>query len=126
MQTHDADLLLQEATKLLQVADKEMARSEEDVISFLICHNARQAIINDMAAYLLKNNIEPTKPVTMQGLLEQCRNEDGRFQEVDLSNINCRHDADSQEYCLSIDKVGSCYNVAKVIHGIVAEQAPGY
>lgn len=126
MQTHDADLLLQEATKLLQVADKEMARSEEDVISFLICHNARQAIINDMAAYLLKNNIEPIKPVTMQGLLEQCRNEDGRFQEVDLSNINCRHDVDSQEYCLSIDKVGSCYNVAKIIHGIVAEQAPGY
>ncbi len=126
MPTVDADTLLNEATQLLQTADDELNRSEEDVISFLVCFNSRQAIINAMSAFLMRNNIEPQKPITMEGLLKQCAEEDGRFQDVDMSEINCKHEEDSEEYCLSVGKVNSCYNIAKIIHGIVSNRAPGF
>jgi hypothetical protein len=126
MEAKNIDVLLQEATRLLELAENETYRSKEDVASFLICHNSRQALINSMSYYLIKNNIILIEPVTADSLWKQCQEQDGRFQEVNMSTINCKHEENSERYCLSVNKVSSCYDTAKIIYGIATEEAPGY
>jgi len=126
MEEKNLDVLLKEATKLLEMAENETYRAKEDVASFLICHNSRQALINAMSYYLLRNDIKLDEPVTVDSLWKQCQDEDGRFQEVKMRIIDCRHEEDSKEYCLSVNKVNSCYDTAKIVYGIITEQAPGY
>lgn len=126
MEEKNIDVLLNEATRLLELAEEETFRSKEDVASFLICHNSRQALINAMSYYLIKNDIQLNEPVTAESLWEQCQNQDGRFQEVSLHHINCKNEENSERYCLSVDKVNSCYDTAKIIYGIATEETPGY
>lgn len=126
MQNPEVDILINEANDLIKTAKEELSRSEEDVTSHLICHNARQAIINSLTYFLFKNGIEPNEPVTVESLLEQCKAEDGRFQLVKIKHIDCRNDEKSEEYCLSVAKVDSCFGTAQMIHGIVTGTSPGY
>jgi HEPN domain-containing protein len=126
MQTNNPDFLLNEADQLLNMANEEMCRSEEDVAAYMICQNSRKALKNFMTYFLFRNGVEPKQPVTLENLKEQCSDEDGRFQEVDLSPINCRHDEGEEEYCLSVHKVGQCLEIAQLVRGIVADPVPGY
>ncbi|MCB0633729.1 MAG: HEPN domain-containing protein [Saprospiraceae bacterium] len=126
MDTYKVDELLQEADQLLQFAGEEMVRSEEDAITHTVCFHSRQAIINYLTAFLLSEGIQPEEPITMAGLLEECRSLDGRFELVDLNNIHCRLESHSQEYCLSVDQVDECIKIARQLRAIVNATTPGY
>ena len=126
MEHQNIDMLINEADQLLHSATAEMQRSEEDVTAHMVCYNSRQSIINYLVSYLVKNGEALNKPVTMAGLLEQCRALDGRFDLIDISPINCRHDEDSHEYCLSVDKVNECLDIAKQTRAIAINEAPTY
>lgn len=120
------DELLQEADQLLQFAGEEMVRAEEDAITHTVCSHSRQAIINYLTAFLLSEGLQPDESVTMAGLLEACRTIDGRFDLIDLSNIHCRLESHSEEYCLSVDQVDECIKIARQLRGILTDVAPGY
>lgn len=126
MQNPQADFLLNEADQLLKMANDELSRSEEDVSSFMVCQNSRKALKNALTYFLFKNSIEPKEPVTIQNLLNQCREEDARFQNVEIKNFNCRHDKGEEEYCLSTGKVSGCFDSAKLIRGMVTNPVSGY
>ncbi len=125
MQVQEVDFLLNEATQLLQTANDELSHSEEDVTTYMVCQNSRQALINSMTYFLFKNGITPKEPVTMEHLLNQCKEKDARFQKVNMSNILCRHEENSNDYCLPITKVNSCFKSAQLIHGLVTDAVPG-
>lgn len=120
------DALLLEAERLLQFADEEMMRSEEDAITHTVCFHSRQAIINYLTAFLLAEGVQPDEPITMSGLLEECRTIDGRFELIDLNNIHCRFESHNEEYCLSVDQVDECIKIARQLRGIVTAVTPGY
>lgn len=126
MQFEQAKILIEEADKLLLDASQELQRSEEDVTATLVCYNARQSIINYLYSYLLQNDIIIKTPVTMAGLMEQCRNQDGRFGLLDISEFGCDHDETDEAYCLNVEKVDSCYQVAKQTQGLVKSNTPAY
>ncbi len=126
MKDQNTDILISEAERLMQLAKNELERSEEDVTSYMVCVNARQSIVNYMIAYFQNNKTELIKPVTMAGLLEQCKKLDGRFQLVDIDAINCREDAHDDAYCLHVDKVSDCYRIAQMIRNIAVHDAPPY
>ncbi|MCR9286211.1 MAG: hypothetical protein NXI23_02355 [Bacteroidetes bacterium] len=126
MQNPNIDFLLTEADQLLNFANEEISRSEEDVAAYMICKNSRIALKNAMTYFLFKNGIKPKEPVTLESLRDQCSFEDGRFQDVDLSSINCRHDEGEEEYCLSVNKVSECLDAAQLVRGIVGDSVPGY
>ena len=113
METQNVDILIKEADQLLNTAAEELQRSEEDVTAYMVCHNSRQSIKNYLASYLIKNGIEPKQPVTMASLMDQCRALDKQFESIDISQIFCRHDEDDEEYCLNVEKVTECLEIAK-------------
>lgn len=122
MQTQNVDILINEADQLLNTAVEELQRSEEDVTTFMVCHNSRQSIVNYLASHILKNGIVLKEPVTMASLMDQCRSLDDRFQLIDISQIFCRHDEDEDEYCLNVEKVSECLRIAKQIRGIAVSE----
>ena len=126
MKNQSADILVQEADKLLRIASEEVQRAEEDVITHTICFNSRQSIINYLASFLHRQGVEPKQPVTMAGLMEQCRDIDGRFNLIDINEFGCKHDDHPEAYCMGVDKVADCLRVAKQARAIAVEAAPAY
>ena len=126
MKNSKSDFLLNEADQLLKKANDQLSRSEEDVASYMVCQNSRKALKNSLIYFLFKNGIEPEEPVTIQHLMNQCRAEDARFDNVEIKNILCRHDKDDEEYCLSVGKVSGCFDSARLIRNLVDNPVPGY
>ena len=124
MENKNIDILISEADQLLHSATEEAMRSEEDVTTHLICFNSRQSIINYLISFLIKNGEELQKPVTMASLIKQCRAIDARFDLIDISQIHCRHDEEAEEYCLNVEKVSECLDIAKQTRAIAINEAP--
>ena len=122
----NVDILISEADRMMQAATDQMNRSEEDVISHLVCMNSRQSILNYLISFLQKHGVELEQPVTMAGLMEQCRTIDGRFNLIDLTPINCRNKTDDNDYCLDVDVVGECLRIAKQTRAIALDESPAY
>ncbi len=122
----NVDFLLSEADRLMRAATEEMNRSEEDVTSHLVCMNSRQSIVNYLIAFLKKNGVALKYPVTMAGLMAQCREIDGRFDLIDLTPINCRNKTDDTNFCLEVDVVRECLHVAIQTRAITLDEAPAY
>jgi hypothetical protein len=126
MKNSKSDFLLNEADQLLKKPNDQRSRSEEDGASYMVCQNSRKALKNSLIYFLFKNGIEPEEPVTIQHLMNQCRAEDARFDNVEIKNILCRHDKDDEEYCLSVGKVSGCFDSARLIRNLVDNPVPGY
>jgi hypothetical protein len=126
MENKNPDILINEANQLLNSAIEEMQRAEEDVSAYSVCFNSRQSIVNYLISYLSKNGVELKRPVTVAGLMDQCRSIDGRFELIDISQIFCSHDDRDEEYCLDVQKVAKCLQVAKQTRAISTDESPAY
>ena len=114
-----SDTLFSIAEELLQKAEREMERSEEDVVTHFICSHARQSLSNFLAGFLIRQNIEIEHPVTLTSLLDQCKLADVRFESLDLSQLGCRNKTNDYDYCLDVEKVRECIKVALQAQAIV-------
>ena len=126
MNSEKMKVLITSAEDLYQMAEKETMRSEEDVVTGLLCHNSRQAIINFLQGFLIRNNIEPEEPITMANLLDQCKEIDARFELADISPINCRFESEDHGVCLERGQVDRCFTSATHVRNIVMADVPGY
>ena len=126
MNNPNIDQLIREADRMVHLASEEMDRPEEDVTSHLVCNNARQAILNYLLSYLHRNGITPVQPISIAGLMDQCRAADGRFDLIDITSVHCRHKVDPVDYCLDVETVGDCLKVAKLTRSISMEDTPSY
>ena len=122
----DVDKLLQYAGELLSTAERETERSGEDVVTYLVCTNARQSVVNYFAGFLMQRKVDVVKPVSLQGLLDQCKEIDARFENIDLSPMYCRCETHNNDYCLDLDQVNECMRIAQWARSIVMEDTPGY
>lgn len=126
MPTQKINDLMMEADELLSFAKDELSHSEEDVNSFIVCQHSRKSIVNYLTSFLLKRGIEPRQPMTIAQLVDQCREEDARFENLDITNLFCRHDAHNETYCLSVEKVSECMTIAQLVRGLATDPVPGY
>ena len=115
-----------QADQLLQNARSELQRSAEDVTAHLVCQSARQSLINYLSSFLLLNDVEPKEPITLAAVLDQCRSLDARFEYLDISPINCRYETHDRDYCLSVEKVDECFQIADQARAIVKSNSPTY
>ena len=113
--------LIKEADQLINTADDEMNRAEEDVVTHLVCHTSRKALSNYMRAYLLQNKVDMGETASLENLLIECKTFSKEFDQVDLSQVHCRFDHDDNEFCLSIDQVDYCRTVASKVKSILEE-----
>lgn len=104
---------------MLDRAENEMSRPGEDVVTHLVCQSSRHSLYNYLVGYLLSNGIEPESPVTLAKLLFQCRALDDRFKELDITSVRCRFEVHDDDYCLELESVGHCYDVARKAQKIV-------
>ena len=114
------------AEELLVAAEHEMERSEEDLVTHLICNNSRQSLSNFLSGFLLQQNVSITHPATLASLLKQCQSLDARFELLDLSEMHCRHEIHSMSYCLDPRQVEMCIKVAQQARSIVTAETPPY
>jgi hypothetical protein len=121
-----SDILYATANELLSAAEVEQERSAEDVVTHMICNNARLSLSNFLAGYLIRKEIPVHHPVTMARLLEQCKSLDARFDSIDLSPIHCRFETHDKGYCLETDQVDACLQVAQRVRDIVMTETPAY
>ena len=122
----DVDKLLEYADELLEKAERESERSHEDVVTHLICSNSRQSIANYLAGFLMQRGMAVTQPVTLQGLLDQCKGVDARFETIDMAPIHCRCQTHDDDYCLEHEQVDQCMTIAQQARSIVRSNVPGY
>ena len=111
--------LIKEADQLINTADYEMNRAEEDVVSHLVCHTSRKALSNYMRAYLLQNKLDTKETTSLEDLLTNCKSFNPAFNDVDLSQVHCRFDNDDKEFCLSVKQVDYCRKVATKVKKIM-------
>ncbi|MBT8384424.1 MAG: HEPN domain-containing protein [Bacteroidia bacterium] len=107
-----ANKLFTDASKKLNEANKELFKPKEDLVTYMVCKNAQFAVENYLKGFLLQNGVNPAKYKTVESLYEQCIKLNKKFEEVDLSDFNCKsHDLDSR-YCNEVSKVSNCFDIA--------------
>jgi HEPN domain-containing protein len=123
MENKNLEELLHEAESALEQASEEQMRPAEDIVPISICHHSRSSIRMYLMSYLLKKGIKPDGNSSIKDLLVQCAALDKRFANLDVSEIECRTSKASvnDEYCLSLDKVTSCFEVANHVKKLVYE-----
>jgi hypothetical protein len=125
MLTHEVDQLLAHADELLQAAERETERPSADAMTHLICVNARQSITGFFTGFLMQHQVDLAKPVTMEGLLNQCKAVDPRFEDIDLTPVHCRCETHDNDYCLDRGQVDACLNIAQQARSLVVMPNPG-
>jgi len=104
--------LFNDAVEKLNAANKELFRPKEDVVSYLVCKNAQHAVEFFLKGFLLQNGIDPDNHKTIESLYRQCKTINKNFEEINLSDFECKlHKLDSR-YCNEISKVSNCFDVA--------------
>lgn len=121
-----SDILFTTANELLASAEKEQERSAEDVVTHLICTHARLSLSNFLAGFLIRRQIPVHHPVSLESLLQQCKDTDSRFDQLNLSQIHCRFEKHDKDYCLDHDQVDECLKAAQQARDIVLTETPAY
>jgi len=112
MMNNKANILFDDAVEKLNEANEELFKPKEDIATYIVCKNAQYAIENYLKGYLLKNSINPENFKTIDSLYKQCKTINKNFNEIDLSDFECKsHKLDSR-FCKEVSKVSSCFEIA--------------
>lgn len=100
------------AENKLKIANEELFKPEEDVVSYLVCKNSQYAIEAYLKGYLNHRGFETHDKETLEGLFERCKSLDSKFGAIEIGVINCRASNIDSRYCTDVAKVSSCFNTA--------------
>ena len=114
------DLCLK-ADQMLNSAMAEMNRAHEDVVTHLICGNARNSIIHYLSAFLISKGASLPEEGSIAVLQNKCAEIDPRFGALDFSPIQCRFEQ-NEEYCLDLKEVEICFKLARKTGELVKEE----
>lgn len=113
---------LKQALTELKIAEYELNRPNEDVVTLSICLTARQSMSAMLRLFLLSKSINHNAGKSLCNLLNQCKKVDTQFESIELSKILCNELSQSEcenKYCLSTQNVTDCITVANRIKLIV-------
>ena len=117
----------EQADQFLQSAENEMYRAAEDVVPHMVCSNARQSIVNYLNGFLLKNGIENKTTMSIEELLNQCRDIDPRFKNLKLDdNMYCSNEEHNDFFCTNLKKVEECLELATQAKKMVSEESESW
>ena len=122
MVTKEIKTLLKKAISELKIAEYELNRPNEDVVTVSVCLSARQSINSLLRLFLLSKSINHTDGKSLQELLAQCKNSDKQFESIDISTILCNalnHDECENKYCLTTESVTNCFSIANQVKRLV-------
>ena len=100
------------AKEKLKVANQELFKPNEDVVSYLVCKNSQVAIEGFLKGYLNHRGFVTHDEEHLEGLLNRCRALEPKFNRIDMSVIDCKATKTDTRYCADVSKVSSCFDVA--------------
>lgn len=100
------------AKEKLKIANEELFKPEEDVVSYLVCKNSQYAIEAYLKGYLSHRGFETHDQETLDGLFERCKTLDPKFKKIEIGVISCKADKIDSRYCTDVAKVSSCFDTA--------------
>ena len=109
---------LKQAIHALKIAEDEINRPNEDVVTLSVCLTARQSMRAMMRLFLLTKSIHHDESESLYNLLSHCKKADKQFESIELSKMVCNKlDAAGCEnkYCLAIPNVNDCMEIANKI-----------
>lgn len=107
-----ANLHFEKAKENLKIANEELFKPEEDVITYLVCKNSQHAIENNLKGYLTLRGFETHEHETLESLLDRCKALEPKFKNVHFDPIDCRAHTIDTTYCTNVKKVSSCFDTA--------------
>ncbi len=122
MGTNEIKDLLKQAVEKLRIAEDELNRPCEDVVTLSVCLMARQYMSAMIRLFLLSKSIEHKEEESLSNLLNQCKAVDKQFESINLSKVFCceLNNAECENtHCLSIEKVNNCITIANQVKLIV-------
>lgn len=125
METNSTVQSLKRIADELNQISEELSRPDEDVVTISVCHGARTAIYNLMHIYLQEKATPVAENSSLDDMLDACIKLSSTFSGVDLGNVVCRDMSTQQcegKYCMSVERVHDCVNVARQLKGIVLTQ----
>lgn len=123
MYTQKAKTFMDKGDQLLQSAEVELFKAKEDVVPQMVCGCARNAIHNYLNSYLLKKGIENNEDVSLESLVQQCRNIDKKFNRLTLEDMHCEISKNDVEYCDNLARVTSCLQFGKDTKELILDKA---
>ncbi len=84
---HQVKVKFDEAEGLLEKAKEELCKPEEDVVPYVICKSAYLSVMDYLSSFLLYHESKLPQEPTMEELLKNCRDMDGRFKDLHLSPL---------------------------------------
>ncbi len=116
---------LRQSLAELTIAENELNRPFEDVVTLALCLTARRSMNTLLQNYLKSKEIAHDKEKSLHDLLSLCRASDKQFDNIDLSKILCNslnHAQCEDKHCLTYNNVEECISVAKTIKHTVLQQ----
>jgi len=111
--------IFKKAQNKITSANEELLKPQNAIVSYAVCRYSRTAIKLLLESFLTKNKIPLNKKESIALLLERCALINKKFREIHLNKINCRHEIIDTSYCSDVNKVSSCFDVAKEIEQLV-------
>lgn len=100
------------AKEKLKIANEELFKPKEDVVTYLVCKNSQYAIEAFLKGYLNHRGFVTHDNEHIEGLLNRCIELDGKFRKIDLTILNCKASKIDSRYCSDVEKVSSCFDAA--------------
>ncbi len=117
-----ANKFFEDAINKLKVANEELNRPEEDVITYSVCKNSQLAIENYLKGYLTQNGIEASNYKTIDSLYDECVKVNKNFEKVNLSDLRCRSHIIDSTFCNEVSSVSNCHSIADKLDTFLREE----
>ena len=125
MVTTEIKKSLKQSIVELKIAEYELHRPNEDVVTMSVCLTARQSMSKMLRLFLLSKSINHNAGRSLCNLLIQCKKVDTQFESIKLNKVLCNELSQGDcenKYCLSNVSVTNCIEVANQIKVLVLQK----
>ena len=125
MNTLQLQNAIHQAEQELLLAQNEMNKPHEDVVTLSACVNLRSSMRHLMIQYLLSKGVQSNEHMSLEQLMDLCIIANENFSRVHLSTLKCKHlegEKCDSKYCLSVENVDCCIEAATDLKNIVLEE----
>ena len=118
MDTIQIKSVFDQAHQQLLAAQSELNRPAEDIVPYMVCRNARNAVSRYLQGFLLVNGIKQNADSSLETLLSRCRAINPKFHDYDISALKFK---DDDEFSASFNEMESCIDLARKAKHLVSE-----
>lgn len=131
MKNVDTNNLMISAERDLKLAENELSRSPEDVVSSKVCIHSRRALYKFLQAlsvlYAKENNESIAINTSIEKLIDFSSRHNTTLSDINFSHLHCIcNDLTTNEeknlYCPGVHKVRYCVGLAKSVQQIICEK----